>query len=72
MQSSKESPIRREEFRNPRELLGHWTLGLGKVQQPRIGLTALDRGGGRWRDHKLANRNNSENTMSDTVLPLWN
>ena len=55
------------EFRNPREL-----LGLGRAQQPRIGLTALDRGGSRWRDHKLVNRNNRENTMSDTALILWN
>lgn len=72
MQTGKESPIWREEFRKPRELLGHWTLGLGRAQEPRIGLTALDRGGRRWRDHRLANRNNSKNTMSDTTLPLWN
>lgn len=69
---ARKTPFVREEFRNPRELLGYWTLGLGRAQEPRIGLTALDRGGRRWRDHKLADRNNSENTMSDTALPLWN
>lgn len=49
-----------------------WALGLGRDQNPRIGLTAWDRGGRRWRDHKLDDSNNNKNIMSNTVLPLWN
>lgn len=47
-------------------------LGLGRAQNPRIGLTAWDRGGRRLRDHKLDNRNDNENIMFNTVLALWN